>query len=238
MIQTPNPAGKPGIQTYILGVTIDPIWQGREKCEWMAAPATIDGTLSYNSENSPYTFALFAGTIFGRVTSTKKLANSILGLSTGATLSGATTIQTTAFVAAAIVNRIGATGTFYLTGPATAGGAYNQDTITYSNANTTTGVITVTATTHAFVSGSMIQPTDGSQTALTVLCDINGISVADQTNVNRIDVECPRLLLRNGTLNDQGALRFWPTDPTLQNLLKAQLKAFNGSLNFLSDETG
>ena len=55
-----------------------------------------------------------------------------------------TTITTDVNTAAELVRRIGATGTFKLTGPPTAGGAVVTQTVTFSAVNTSTGAITIT----------------------------------------------------------------------------------------------
>lgn len=206
--------------------------------QWIQAPVTIDGTLTSCPTNSPYVYQILAGMPMGRVTATKKYANSILGLTTSSTLSGATTIQTDLNTATELVRRIGSSGTFTLTGPPNASGVVASQTITYSAASTTSGAITCTATTAAFVSGSLIQPTDGSQNILTLLCDINGIKVTDQTNVTRIDAFSPRLLLSGPCTINNSSLISWPSDPSLQGFIQTSLYNNCPGVTFLNNLTG
>jgi hypothetical protein len=173
----------------------------------------------------------------GRVTATKKYANSVLGQTTGATAASATTVQTDVNTAAEIVRRIGATGTFKLTGPPTAAGTVATQVVTYTAVNTSTGAITCSATSAAAVSASLIQPTDGSETILTMVADQYGIKVTDQTNVNRVDVFDPRLLLGGGTINSQMIVNY-PSDTSLQAYVKAAVKAFCTGVTFSDDITG
>ena len=206
--------------------------------QWIQAPVTIDGTLTSCPTNSPYVYQVLAGMPMGRVTATKKYANSILGLTTSAAISGATTVQTDPATAVELVRRIGASGTFTLTGPPAASGVVAAQTVTYSSVNTSNGAITCTATSAAAVIGSLIQPTDGSQTILTVLCDINGIKVTDQTNVTRIDVFSPRLLAGGPCTINQGSLISFPTDPSLINYVEAAIVSGCPGVTFLNDFTG
>jgi hypothetical protein len=235
MFNVPN--GKPGVLLNLTATPREVFYSGRERAQFVAAPVTVDGTLTSCAFNAPYIFQILGGTLMGRVTSTKKYANSVLGQTTGATASAATTIQTDVNTAAEIVRRIGASGTFKLTGPPTAGGTVAVQVITYSAVNTSTGVITCTATSAAAVTASLIQPTDGSETILTMVTDLYGIKVTDQTNVNRVDVYDPRLLLGGGTINSQTIVNY-PADSSLQAYVKSSIKAFAGGVTFSDDITG
>jgi hypothetical protein len=88
------------------------------------------------------------------------LDDSVLGATTSATESGATSITTDAASAAGIRARFGASGTFKLTGPAAAGESPATQVISFSAVNPTSGVITCAPTSSAAVGGSVIQPTD------------------------------------------------------------------------------
>jgi hypothetical protein len=66
--------------------------------------------------------------------------------------------------------------------------------VTFSAVNTTTGAITITAVGADAISGSFIQPVDGSETIITLLCDAWGKKVADQLNSTRVDVFDAQLL--------------------------------------------
>jgi len=233
MFNVPN--GKPGVLLNLTATPRDIFYSGRDRAQYVAAPVTVDGNLTSCPSNAPYIFEILAGMLMGRVTATQKFANSVLGLTTGAAASGATTIQTDVNTAAEIVRRIGAAGTFALTGPPTAGGTVASQTITYTAVNLTTGAITCSAASAAAVSGSLIQPTDGSQTILTMVGDVYGIKVTDQTNVNRVDVFDPQLLLAGGTINSQMIVNY-PSDVSLQAYVKAALKAFCGHGLTFSDD--
>src|SRR5580700_261759 len=170
-----NPQGKPGVVGNYDSQPREVFYSGREFAQFWAPPVTVDGTNSSNPLNAPYTWLLWAGTPMGRVTATGKYANSILGLTAAAIASGATSITTDINTAAEIVRRIGANGTFQLTGPPATAGTVASQVITYSAVNTTTGVITCTASSAAAVGASFIQPTDGSESIVTLLCEVDGL---------------------------------------------------------------
>jgi hypothetical protein len=235
MFNVPN--GKPGVLLNLTAQPREVFYSGRDHAQFIADPVTVDGTLTSCAFNAPYIFQILAGTLMGRETSNKKFANSVLGLSTAATASGATTIQTDVNTAAEIVRRIGASGTFKLTGPPAASGTVAVQVVTYSAVNTSTGAITCTATSAAAVTASLIQPADGSETILTMVADLYGIKVTDQTNVNRVDVFDPQLLLGGGTINSQMIVNY-PADPSLQAYVKSAVKAFAASVTFSDDITG
>jgi hypothetical protein len=235
MFNVPN--GKPGVLLNLTATPREVFYSGRDRAQFVAAPVTIDGTLTSCPSNAPYIFQILAGTLLGRVTATKKYASSVLGQSTSATAGSATTVQTDVNTAAEIVRRIGASGTFKLTGPPAASGTVATQVVTYTAVNTSTGAITCSATSAAAVSGSLIQPTDGSETILTLVTDLYGIKVTDQTNVNRVDVFDPRLLLGGGTINSQLIVNY-PSDSSLQAYVKAAIKAFSSNVTFSDDITG
>lgn len=235
MFNVPN--GKPGVLGNYVATPREVFFSGRQRAQFVAAPVTVDGTLTSCPFNAPYTFQILAGTLLGRVTATKKFANSVLGLSSHALATTDTTLQTDVNTAAEIVRRIGASGTFKLTAPPTAGGTVATQVVTYSAVNTTTGVVTITATGTAAVSGALIQPTDGSENILTMVTDVYGIKVTDQLNVNRVDVFDPQLLLGGGTINSQYIINY-PADPSLQAFVKSAIKSFCGGVTFTDDVTG
>ena len=235
MFNVPN--GKPGVLLNLTATPREVFYSGRERAQFVAAPVTIDGTLTSCAFNAPYTFQILAGTLLGRVTATKKFANSVVGQTTGATAASATTVQTDVNTAAELLRRIGAAGTFKLTGPPTAAGTVATQVVTYSAINLGTGAITCSATSAAAVSGSLIQPTDGSESILTMVTDLYGIKVTDQTNVNRVDVFDPRLLLAGGTINSQQIVNY-PSDISLQAYVKAAIKTFAPGVTFSDDITG
>jgi hypothetical protein len=235
MFSVPN--GKPGVLPSYTATPREVFLANRQFAQFVASPVTIDGTLSGNAPNAPYSWLLFAGTLMGRVTATGKYANSIIGLSGAAYAhSGGsnTTITTDVNTAAEIVRRIGTAGTFKLTGPPTAGGVVATQVVTYSAVNTSTGAITITALGADAVVGSAIQPADGSETIVTVLCDAYGKKVADQLNTLRVDVFDAQLLAAGGTLNTAAIVNY-PADASLKAWVKTSIKQTCPGVNFSDD---
>jgi hypothetical protein len=113
--------------------------------DFLPAGLVIDSTKSRDPLNSTRAHELRAGLLLGQVSSTKKLASAIIGLSSAALASGGTTLSSSAATATEIVRRIGTSGTLTLTGPSTAGGTVRSKTVTFSNVNTSTGDITITS---------------------------------------------------------------------------------------------
>lgn len=232
-----TPQGKPGVVGFYNSQPREVFYSGRQFAQFWAPPVTVDGTNSSNPLNAPFTWLLFAGTFMGRITATGKYANSVLGLTGAAVASGATSITTDVNTAAEIVRRIGATGTFKLTGPPAASGVVATQVVTYSAVNTSTGVITCTATSAAAVTASLIQPTDGSESIITLLCETDGLKIIDLTYTNRVDVFCGTLLAGGGTINT-GMIVNYPADPSLKTFVKSSLRATCPGVTFLDDITG
>lgn len=85
------------------------------------------------------------GLLMGKVTASKKYANSVIGASTGALTNSGTTLASSAAIVAELIRRLGnATTAFSLTGPPVASGVVRTLTVTPSAMNTTTGDITIT----------------------------------------------------------------------------------------------
>jgi hypothetical protein len=232
-----TPQGKPGVTGNFVSQPREVFYSGRQFAQFWAPPVTVDGTNSSNPSNAPFTWLLWAGMPMGRITSSGKYANSILGLTTVAAASAATSITTDVNTAAEIVRRIGASGTFKLTGPPAAAGTVATQVVTYSAVNVSTGVITCTATSAATVVGSLIQPTDGSESILTLLCETNGLQIIDQTHTNRVDVFCGTLLAGGGTVNT-GMIVNYPADVSLKVFVKNAIRAASPGVTFLDDITG
>lgn len=134
--------GTPGISSqYTADSRV--IWAGAER-EFKPGMHTINGTLSRDNLNTGNLDFLRAGLLMGKVTATGLYANSILGL-TGTAYASGTTLNVAASTAVEIVRRIGATGTFKVTGPDTASGTCRTVTVTYSAVNQSTGDVTITA---------------------------------------------------------------------------------------------
>lgn len=121
-------------------------YQGEQFSRMLAGPLTIDGTACSNPDNSPYDWLLFAGTILGRNTATKKYETSIIGLTSGAIAAGAEALSVSVAVAKEIVRRIGTSGQLKLIGPPTAAGIVAVQVLSFTAVNTGTGAITITNT--------------------------------------------------------------------------------------------
>lgn len=235
MFSVPN--GKPGVLPAYSASPREVFLANRQFAQFVALPLTIDGALSGNPLNAPQDWVLFAGTLMGRVSATGKYAPSIIGVTTAAYSSaggGNTTITTDVNTAKEIVRRIGATGTFKLTGPPAAGGVVASQTVTFSAVNTTTGNITITAIAADAIIGSFIQPGDGSGTIVTLLCDAWGKKVADQLGGSRVDVLEAQFLAGGGTINTASIVNY-PSDASLKTWIKTALKATCPGVNFSDD---
>ena len=118
---------------------------------YLPGGVTFDGAKMRDPDNPDYNastnplgqYRLRAGLLIGKVTANSKWANSVLGTLNGA-LTGASTTVTFASAAQVteLVRRVGATGTFKVTGPPTAGGTVRTLTATYSGTSSTTATVT------------------------------------------------------------------------------------------------
>ena len=232
MFSVPN--GKPGVLPSYLATPREVFAANRQFAQFVAGPVTIDGTASGNPANAPYTWVLFAGTLMGRVAATGKYANGVVGQTTAAYAHGGTTLQTDANTAAEIVRRLGATGTLKLTGPATAGGTVATQAVAYSAVNPATGAITIAAAAADAVGGSFLQPADGSEAVVTILCDAWGVKVADQLGATRVDVFDAQLLAAGGTVNTAAIVNY-PADVSLRAWVKAAVRVACPGVNFSDD---
>lgn len=185
----------------------------------------VNGTKSRDTSNSVDVTVLQPGLLMGIVSASADYAPSILGVTTGAVVGGTTTtITAAAAVVTELVRRIGSTGTFKLTGPPTAGGITVTETVTYSAASSTN--ITVTAPTNNFISGSFIQPSDGSETPITFIPDGYGIPVAEFDGTVLAQVQFPELPVTG--VVEESQLIFWPSDSSLRRWIVARLNDYNG----------
>lgn len=232
-----NPTGLPGMKSTFDSQPRDIFYNGREMAQWFSPPPAVDGTLSWNPSNTPYTWLLFAGQEIGKVTATNKFATSIFGSTTVAYTNGGTSLTTTAAVATYLANRVGTSGTFKLTGPPTSGGTVATATVTYSAVNQTTGVITITTAGANYISGSFIRPTDGSEAMVSVIGDVDGLKVIDQLNTTRCDAMSSRIYAGGGIIN-VGYLVNYPADSALITWYKGQLRTFVPNIVFSDDLTG
>ena len=134
--------GRPGIGTAQVAQRRNVSRNGA--MDFYPAGGVIEGTKARDPGNTSYSvLALRAGLLMGKITSGGFWANSVLGLSDGALTSSGTTLTVAAEVVTELVRRVGASGTFKLTGPPTAAGTVRTLTVTYSAASGTS--ITITA---------------------------------------------------------------------------------------------
>jgi len=195
----------------------------------------IAGDASRDPGNSPDVGVLRNGLLMGKISTVVNslgtvgyYAPAILDVLNGAILAGATSITISAAGAVELVRRCGASGTFTLTGPPTANGVVQSETVTYSVVNTTTGVITCTATANAYVTGSFVGPTDGSQTPTIFLPDWDySIQVVDQSGASITACDFPKMPV-SGMIDSTQLLPAWPTDTSLQAWIWARLNDSRG----------
>lgn len=113
---------------------------------FLANGAIVDGVKTRDPGNSADSIrTIRPGTLMGKVTSGGRYANSVIGNTSGALTGTGTTVTVSAAEATELVRRVGATGTFKLTGPPSAAGTVRTLTATYSAVNTSNGQITITA---------------------------------------------------------------------------------------------
>src|SRR5438045_3009131 len=186
--------GLPGVGTIKSATPREILSANVHLAQFVPGLRTIDGSKSRDPLNTNDVDVLRAGVLLGKITASSKYAPSILGVLTIAAAGAATSLTVAPAVATEIVRRIGASGTFKLTGPPAAAGVVATQTVTFSAVNTSTGVITCTAIGAAVIAGSFLQPTDGSETIISLVANRWGIKVTDQNAANT-DVFEDQLLL-------------------------------------------
>jgi hypothetical protein len=193
---------------------------------YLAGGRVLSGACSRDPGATDVTI-LRPGMLMGMISSvvnslgtTGYFAPSILGVTTNAEAAGSTSIEAAAAVVTELARRCGSTGTFTLVGPPTASGVVNRETVTYSAASGTT--ITVTATTNAFVAGSLIMPTDGSENPMTIIPDGWGIKVTDPLASDASQDQDWADIPIGGVI-DASQVVNWPSDASLKAWLVGQL---------------
>ena len=96
----------------------------------------VDGSCARDPSNTGHVDTLRAGLLMGRKTLSRKFAPSVLGRVVAA-YNGSTSIRIGSPTAVEVLRRLGATGTFKITGPPVAGGAVRTLTATYSAVSAT-----------------------------------------------------------------------------------------------------
>lgn len=190
------------------------------KAEYLPGGRVIDGSKSRDPLNTGDIVTLRPGVLMGKITSGGKYAPSIIGNSTQAAASAATALTVSAATATELSRRIGSSGNFYLVGPPSSAGTVTQYLASFSAVNTTSGVITTVALTQAFVTDSILQPTDGSQTPLCILDE--HIRVTD-VDGNSLDCQLSRGLIAGAV--DETQIINYPADTSTRTWLRGQLNA-------------
>ena len=111
--------------------------------DFLSNGATVKVTASRDPGNTEDIALLRPGLLMGKITSGGMYAPSALGITTAALTNSGTTVSAAAAVVTELVRRVGATGTFKLTGPPAAAGVVRTLTATYSAASGTS--ITISA---------------------------------------------------------------------------------------------
>lgn len=230
MSALPNLTGTPGIATRGDADKRE-IFTAPEGSLLLTGGRTIDGSQTRDPLNTGNLSTIRAGTLMGQITSGKKWAPTILATIINAEIATATEIEVTAAQAAELVRRIGATGTFGLVGPPTVAGTVISEQVTYTAVDTATGIITVDATTAAFIAGSWIVAEDGSETIRGVLHNVFGVRVTDADGVN---IDHSFNLGVAGQINTSNVL-LYPTDASLIARVKTELRAVGGGYVFDDD---
>lgn len=220
--------GLPGVGNITTAVPREILAGNIALAQFIPGLHVLDGNLSRDPLNAPDIDVLRAGMMVGRVTATGNYASSVLGVLTSAAGSGATTLNVAPAVAAELVRRIGASGTFALTGPPTSGGTVATQSVTYSAVNLSTGAITCSAISAA-IAGSFVQPTDGSSDVVTLLANRWGVKVTDQLG-NSVDVLEEQLLLE-GYVKTANIINY-PTDTSLAAFVKLMLRTNCPAMTF------
>lgn len=181
----------------------------------------ISGANSRDPLNTGNVDVLLGGLLMGRITSGGLWAPSILGVTSNAEAAGSTAVEVSVATATELNRRVGASGTFKLAGPPSAAGVVTTETVTYSAINLATGAITVTALVNAFIAGSFVQPTDGSEMPRSLIPDTFGYKVTDQDGVSVTNV--PWDLVPIAGCIDASQIRNWPSDTSLRAFITTRL---------------
>lgn len=222
--------GLPGIKTE-RNFTDRHIRISTENRAYIIAGKTVDGTLSRDPLNGTDTDVLRPGLMLGKVTASKKYASSIIGPILNAEIATSVALEVSVATALEIVRRIGTSGTFNLVGPPAASGVPATESVVFTAVDTGTGIITVDATTLAFIAGSFITPDDGSGVPVALVDDNIFIKVTDRDRVSN-DAEFILPLIAGQI--DSTQILGWPSDTGLQQYIIDSLNV-KGQGNFLFD---
>lgn len=221
--------GRPGVGSSVTAQRLG-VSRGGE-LGFFPGGGTIEGTKTRDTGNSTGVRSLRPGLLMGRITASGYYANSIIGLNTVLhDTSVVTTVMTLpAVVVTEISRRIGASGTFKITGPPTAAGTVATETVTYSAIASST-TLTITATSADFAAGSLIRPTDGSETPITFIPDGYNLLIDEDGN----DISFPRIPVSG--IIDQANLIDWSSDTSVRTFLRAALSTDAGGKFVFADQ--
>lgn len=105
-----------------------------------------------------------------------------------------------------------------------------------TGAASTTTFTNVAGHSEAFYAGSLIQPTDGSETIRGILGAESGLKVTDDDGSTNLDVECSRMIVGSGDgVVDASQIINYPSDTSLKAWLKAALRAYSQGFVFDDD---
>ena len=185
----------------------------------------IDGDYAGDPGNTNDLDVLRAGMLLGKNSTSEKYEPSIVGVTAGALAASGTTVSVSAAQAVELDRMAVVAGGYpinlTITGPPTAGGTVADETLAVSAIDTSTGALTFSACTNAYIAGSFIGLADGSQTPMFILTDGYGLKVTDE-NDTRIDVS-PQKVVMGGVIDSSQILN-WPTDTSLVAWIKEKLR--------------
>lgn len=207
------------------------IYSGSDQPAYKPGGGQIVGAKSRDPGNTPDVDILRTGTIMARHSTSGLYAVWAIGTFQAATLANATTLTLTVAQATELVRRIGASGSITVVGSATAGGSLVTEVVTYSGVNRSTGAVTVSAMTSAFVAGSVV--TEANYTVPATFVDnANGLMVPTDGS-NRLWPNIP--VAANGVKT--ASLIPWPAsvNTTLRNHIRTSLSTVSGGKFVFND---
>lgn len=182
------------------------IWKSKTGVQYLPGGGVIDGTKSRDPLNVGDLDTLRAGLLMGKITASGKYAPSVLGVLAAGYGGVANTLNIPAAAAVELVRRVGATGTFKLTGPATTAGTVRTQTVTYSAVNQGSGAVTITAL---------------QAGAVNAVNQVEALVVVDDTGSGTFTLTCEGLTT--------GAITYSSTPATLVSRINSALDAVFGT---------
>lgn len=216
--------GLPGLRTAKTAVHRIVFRQG----DWtsvLAGGRIIDGDLSRDVGNTGDLGVLRAGKLMGKVTTGGKYRPAVIGLTTAAYTSGATSLTVPAAVATEVARLrtlAGGNITLRVVGPPSAAGTVAEISTTCSAASGTT--LTITDLAANMISGAIVAPGDGAHTPVAVIPDGYGVNVFDTDNATALDVPYPNLPIAG--VIDSTQVIDWPSDTSLRAWIAEKMNLY------------